>query len=954
MVLGIVGGWAGHLAAEEPAAPVPTPQALDFFESRIRPVLVERCEKCHSARSGKPKGGLSVDSRAGLLRGGESGPAIVPGHVDESLLIRALAHDGTFYDMPPDGKLPERVIADFRRWVELGAPDPRGEGPPGREVPPAAVDLAAGRQFWAFQPPQRVPPPSVRETTWPRTTVDRWILAGLEREGLTPAPDADRATLLRRLTFDLIGLPPTPEELADFLGDSSPDAVERVVDRLLHAPQFGERWGRHWLDVARYAESSGGGRSMVFLQAWRYRDYVIRSFNADKPFDRFVTEQLAGDLLPAESLEQQQDQLIATAFLMLGATNYEEQDKLQLEMDVIDEQLDLVGKGLLGLTISCARCHDHKFDPIPTRDYYALAGIFRSTDLLRHSNVSTWTERPLPLPPDEAAAVQAHERRVAALEAELKVTRAQAEPAAGKRIAAVADFPGLVLDDARAKRVGEWVESTSNRPYIGAGYLHDGNADQGSKTLTFVPEFPGEGLYEVRLAYTPGANRATNVPIEILHRDGEFNGTVNQREAPPIDGHFVSLGTFRFDASNQWFLLISNAGTDGHVIVDAVQFLPAGAAAARGDREAAPESRSNQQQEAARRVNALEQELKTLQAQAPPQPMVMAVADAPEITDCRICLRGNIQTLGEVVPRGFLQVVSPSVSGPLPQDESGRRELAAWITDPRNPLTARVFVNRVWQRLFGAGLVRTVDNFGTTGEPPSHPELLDELALQFVQEGWSVKKLIRELVLSRTYQMSTADDPAARARDPENRLLWRMNRRRLDAEALRDALLAASGELDLTAGGPTIRPDGPKGLSADGEYGYVFNDVRRSVYTPVFRNRLHELFEAFDFADPNATQGARNVSTVAPQALYLLNNPFVIERARKAAEQQLAVEEWDDATRVEQAFRRVLGRPPSPGEQRIALQAVTLPPAASLPERLAAWERLFQALFASLDFRYLN
>ena len=952
--------WAGWLVgfpvlcrgADQPAAP--SPEALEFFETRIRPVLVERCEKCHSSQLASPKGGLALDSREGLLAGGETGPAIVPGDAAASLLVQAVAYQGELYDMPPEGKLPDRVIADFRRWVELGAPDPRPAPEAAAAPKSAGIDLEAGRQFWAFQAPRAAPLPAVQDAAWPRSTVDHWLLARLEQDGLHPAPDADRATLLRRLTFDLLGLPPTPAEIDAFLADDAPDAVERVVDRLLDSPQFGERWGRHWLDVARFAESSGGGRSMVFPQAWRYRDYVIRSFNTDKPFDRFLTEQLAGDLLPATDLEQQQDQLIATAFLMLGATNYEEQDKQQLEMDVIDEQLDVLGKGLLGMTIGCARCHDHKFDPIPTHDYYALAGIFRSTDFLRHSNVSTWTERPLPLPEAQQQVVLAYQAQVTELEQQLQRARAQADAKQEVRIAAVTEFPGIVLDDTQARRVGEWVESSSVPPYIGAGYLRDDNAGKGSKTLTFTPEFPREGLYEVRLAYTASGNRATNVPIEILHRDGEFSTQINQKEKPSIDGRFVSLGTFRFDPSNQWFLLVSNEGTDGHVIVDAVQFLPADAPAVTAEADADANGAAKQRQAAAKRVRELEARIKELKAQAPPQPVAMIVGEATQIADCRICIRGNISTLGEPAPRGFLQVAQLSNPMPLSDKESGRRELAAWITDPRHPLTARVFVNRVWQHLFGAGLVRTVDNFGTTGERPSHPELLDQLALQFQQDGWSVKQLIRSLVLSRAYQMSSTADPAAAAHDPDNRLLWRMNRRRLDAEAIRDALLAASGELDLTPGGPTIRPDKGESLTADGEYNYVFTDTRRSVYTPIFRNRLHELFEVFDFADPNATVGARNVSTVAPQALFLLNSSFVMERARRASEAILARTDLDHDGRIELAFRQTLGRSPKPAEAEIARQAVGGSDDLPAAERQAAWERLYQALFASLDFRYLH
>jgi hypothetical protein len=806
------------------------------------------------------------------------------------------------------------------------------------------IDIEKGRQFWAYQPPRRHPVPAVKDTDWPRGDIDRFLLARLEASGLRPAADADRATLLRRASFDLIGLPPTPEEIDAFVGDPAPDAWEKAIDRLLASPHFGERWGRHWLDVARFADSSGGGRSLLFKDAWRYRDYVIEALNDDRPYDRFVREQIAGDLLPSASPEEQRRQLVAVGFLALGPTNYEGQDKDVLEMDVIDEQIDTLGRAFLGQTLGCARCHDHKFDPIPTRDYYALAGIFKSTKTLIHDNVSRWVDLPLPLPPAQEKIVAGHEAAVAALREKVRLAK-EAEKKSGKAVVAKGvvapkDLPGIVLDDAQARKVGEWTLSKYSGSYIGDGYLHDGNAGKGQKTLTFVPEFPVAGRYEVRLAYTPGSNRATKVPVHVLHLDGEFTGYVNEQETPPIDGRFVSLGTFRFDRSGQWYVLVSNEGTSGHVIVDAVQLLPADGAAAK-KAEPQPAAKTAPPDAAA-----LEARLKKLEADGPQRPAAMGVVEAAKVGDTSVCIRGNLNNRGDRVPRGFLQVATTGPAPAMPARQSGRRELAEWLASADNPLTARVMVNRVWHHLFGAGLVRTVDVFGSTGEPPSHPELLDHLALQFVRNGWSVKRLVRSIVLSRAYRMSTSGQSDARARDidPDNRLLRQMNRKRLEAECLRDAMLVASGTLDRTAGGSTMKP------GTASEVGYVFDDARRSVYLPVFRNRLPELFEVFDFADPNVVLGRRNVSTVAPQALFLMNNPFVMAQAREAARRALAAP-GDDAGRLERAYRSALGRAPTGRERDVALRFVAAQEGAA---RQAAWEGVYHALFACIDFRYVN
>ncbi|MDR3622720.1 MAG: PSD1 and planctomycete cytochrome C domain-containing protein [Paludisphaera borealis] len=706
---------------------------VEFFERKIRPVLVEHCYACHSVESStrkKLRGGLKLDSREGLLRGGDGGPAVEPGKPDESLLITALRHVDDLR-MPPKGKLPDEVVADFVAWVQRGAADPRSEpSPPARDVEKAPP---AGRDHWAYQPPVDAPPPPVRDASWPAGAIDQFLLARLEAAGLRPAAEADRAALIRRLSFDLTGLPPTPEEIDSFIHDPAPVAYERLVDRLLGSPHFGERWGRHWLDVARFGESLTL-RGLVLKEAWRYRDYVIDAFNADLPFDQFLREQIAGDLLPAGGLESQRRRRIAVTFLLLGNTNLEEQDKAQLEMDFVDEQIDVIGKAILAQTIACARCHDHKFDPIPTADYYALAGILHNAKALKHDNVSKWIEAPLPTSPEREAAV------------------------------------------------------------------------------------------------------------------------------------------------------------------------------------------------------------------APRRDMAMSLVESSAITEGRILVRGSVHSPGEPVRRGWLRAASRGAPPSFPSDQSGRRELADWLASADNPLTARVIANRAWHWLFGAGLVRTTDNFGTTGEAPTHPELLDWLAIRFVEDGWSTKSLVRRIVLSRTYRLASVDAPSGRAIDPENRLLGRANRRRLDAECLRDAMLSASGRLRYEMGGRSFPPD----LAAD--YGFQSRDSRRGVYEPVFRNALPDLFTVFDFADPSMVVGRRDASIVAPQALFLMNNPFVLEQARHAARRLLAESAADDSDRLDAAYLRVLGRAPTESERRITLDFLAR---ASAEDDEEAWSHVVHALFESADFRSL-
>jgi hypothetical protein len=501
--------------------------------------------------------------------------------------------------------------------------------------------------------------------------------------------------------------------------------------------------------------------------------------------------------------------------------------------------------------------------------------------------------------------------------------------------------------------VGEWQHSVFAGTYAGDGFLHDHNEGKGAKTITYTPTLPRSGRYEVRLAYTPSSNRAPNVPVTILHAEGEKTLTLDQREAPPIGGRFISLGQYAFEKDGAGYVLISNEGTTGVVVVDALQLIPVEDLSRIADVAAlpAPTADPNEAKEIAAKMRRLEIELKKLTAQAPRQPQTMSVAEAEDMGDTEIRIRGNVRALGPKVPRGFLQVAMPRGAPPeIAAHESGRRQLADWIASAENPLTARVTVNRAWAWLLGAGLVRTIDNFGTTGEAPSHPALLDHLARRFVADGWSVKKLVRAIVLSRTYQLATTPAPDAIQRDPDNRGFARANRRRLDAEQIRDAILWTSGELTLEIGGPNIGsgPTGATNLPVNAEYTYTFTDTRRSVYTPAFRNKRLELFEVFDFADINAPIGQRNVSTVAPQALFLMNHPFVVEQARRAAQRALAPADRDDLARIDEAYRVTLGRTPTSRERDLAQQFV------AAGGSVDAWAQLYQALFASIDFRYVN
>lgn len=913
------------------------PEDLEFFESKIRPALITHCYECHSEEKGKRKGGLWLDRRSGWEIGGDTGPAATPHDLAGSLLIETIRYDDPDLEMPPDGKMPAETIALFEEWVQRGLPDPRtGESQPAEE----GIDIEEGREFWSFQPR--------RSEFGEKKNIDDFINASLAEKGIDPAGPATPEARLRRAKIDLTGLIPTVAEQDEFLAGPTPEKWEEMIDRWLASDAFGERWGRHWLDIVRYADSSGGGRAMPFYDAWRFRDFVIDSFRADKPLDRLVTQHVAGDLLPYENLKERQENLVATGFLVLGPINYENQNKAELELEIVDEQLDTLGRAFLGQTIGCARCHDHKFDPIPTADYYSLAGIFLSTDFVTHANVSKWHTEPVPPTPEAKRAIAQYQQALAEAEksvADLKREIEELGGDAGSRKGGVSakELRGIVVDDTEAILTGEWQESTHSGRWVGAGYIHDRNEGKTEKSVRFEAIIPEEGEYELRMSFTTGPNRNTNVPVRIETRKNKLEVSVNERIDPEIDGLFQPLGTFKLESDEKVAVTIRNqTRTDGHVIVDAIQWLPLFEAES-PEENPDPTLLSRLQKE----LDEAEKQLKSVKKKAPEIPEAMSVVDheAEKISDTEIRIRGVESSRGETVPRGFLQVASWD-EREIPDTSSGRLELAEWLVDPQNPLTARVLANRIWLKLLGEGLVRTPDNFGVTGQAPTHPELLDYLAKRLIDSGWSTKALVREIMTSSVYSRSS--DVAEVAGDPENLLYHRAHRRSLDAETLRDAVLTLAGTIDKRGGGPSL----PKDFKT--EFGYEFTTLRRSVYVPVFRNSGHELFNTFDFANPNFTIGKRAQSSIPTQALYLTNSEFIHQHSAEAASELLQLPAANDIERVELAFRRTVGRFPKEEELAVAMNFLEESGETEEHDDADAWMALQRVLFASLDFRFLQ
>lgn len=860
-----------------------TADQVSFFETKIRPVLIRECYGCHSNKSGNVRGGLRLDTKELTAIGGGSGPAVVPGNLEESWLYNAITHQD--YVMPPKRKLPQNVIDDFRQWIEMGAPDPRVNNiaEVQSQITPEDIQVAK-KTFWAYQIPQRSQQPSVNDAAWPKTEIDQHILSGLEASGLQPADDAEAWKILRRLGFDLVGLPPTPLEIGAFTNawKKNPDqAIADVVDRLLETPQFGERWGRHWLDVVRYAESTGREVNMTYPHAWRYRDYVIDSFNADKPFDRFIQEQIAGDLLPVKTDEQWAANLVATTFLAIGPKNINEQNPVQFAADVVDEQIDATTRIFLGTSVACARCHDHKFDAIPQADYYALAGIFGNTTT----------------------------------------------------------FFGNVQSE--------------------YGSFSGAQAKQNSSLIILPVDDPSP-----------------------------FDRSYNKQELAELKQQIRDKQEDMRDA--------------------------------RQNRSRA-EATTNSQRERLRLLNQLQElsgKLGIVDTNGKPLSYCMGVQQLEDPKDVKLLLRGEIDQAAQVVQRGLPQVLCVS-DVRIPEGKSGRLELARWIGSEENPLTARVMVNRIWQHMIGRGIVTSTENFGVTGQRPSHPELLDYLAVRFVESNWSVKSMIREIATSRVYRMQSTFREDSHQIDPDNALVWRANPRRLDAEALRDAMLQISGEIDMTrprgsevakAGyvrvqqgrlesmrssrpamtssrpgmsdtrqpmnrqrrpgqrqgrggppgergpmmsrgpgpirGPSIRPTNPLDME-DAKF--------RSVYMPIVRDEEPRALEVFDFADSSAIIGQRETSNTANQALYMMNNPFVIQQSQAFAG-RITERASRPGQQIQLAFLLAYGRPPTPEEIAVTAKfargfASSTNLRTARPDTLQA---ICQSLFASAEFRYID
>lgn len=840
----------------EKVAVKPDRAGLQFFEKRIRPVLVKHCYECHSAESNEVKGGLWVDTREAIRAGGDSGPAVVPGRPNDGLLLDALRYES--FEMPPAGKLPDRVIADFTRWIRMGAPDPRARRKPVKPEPDASDDKT---DLWSLQPIDNPNPPAVRNGDWPRTGVDRFILARLEKKGLAPVGDAAPLTLLRRVHFDLVGLPPTPEDVAAFERDHSPEAYAAVVDGLLASPRFGERWGRHWMDVARYGESNGRSRDVLMPHAWRYRDYVIDAVNNDVPYDRFITEQIAGDLLPADDANERDRLKVATGFLAVGSKTLVGGT---MQMDLVDEQIDTTSKAVLGLTAACARCHDHKFDPIPTRDYYALAGIFLSTETLYGGGLKRKKD----------LAGQSQQLVVLGENATTKIAEIQKQQ---KELAGIAK---------RQKTL----------------------ANQQKKLQKRLPKDWQARLKELRR---------------------------NQADAGEGD---VASGTSGKNASAK------KAADRGAV---------------RRDKQILDYAKL------AREIRELRERADDLKKSGPDSlEFAIGVRDAGKPRDAQIHIRGEANNKGDRVDRGFVSAIDIDEVSQVDSSSSGRLDLARWMTHADNPLTARVAVNRVWLHLFGRGIVPTVDNFGNNGKEPTHPHLLDHLAHRFIQSGWSRKQLIRELVLSRTYRLSSELNEANFAADPDNRLYWRAVRRRLEAEAIRDAMLAASGRLRTTP------PDAsPVAEIGDGEVGRGINMKplkepfpHRSVYLPILRGIIPEMLKVFDFPEPSNVKGRRDETNVPAQSLFLMNSPFVIRQAEVMATRVIESSS-EPADRVERAFLLCYGRRPDAAETNRAVEFLTNKDPQRAPSNKtetkpvsehSRWTTFCHALLASAEFRYID
>ncbi|MCW3095538.1 MAG: Protein of unknown function (DUF1553)/Protein of unknown function (DUF1549)/Planctomycete [Chthonomonadaceae bacterium] len=1059
IVLGCVGSRAGAQATGADA---------EFFEKRVRPVLVESCARCHSADSKPPMGGLRLDSRAGLVKGGARGSALMPEAPAKSLLLRAISYSDAALQMPPTGKLSAEQIGVLTEWVQRGAPWPALKSAPAATsggIQP--FDLRARAKHWAWQPVRQPALPTVKQKAWSRNPVDLFVLAKLEAKGLTPAAPADKPTLLRRVTYDLTGLPPTPAELHAFLADTSPKAYEKVVDRLLASPHYGERWARHWLDLVRYAETDGHEWDIEKAGAYQYRDYLIRAFNADIPYNQFVTEQIAGDLLPHPRLNPQSqfnESVLGTGFYWLGAGKHAPVDLCDDEAERIDNQIDVLGKAFLGVGIGCARCHDHKFDAISTADYYALYGFLKSTrlqwapvgvpvapDLLRDlQTVREQAQQTLrqtaaqllrqaadPLQLDWAARLQAARKNrvdplyVVAVLREGEAARSP-EAFARARQDLVRQLQGDMERATKEQRETLWLEG------FGAGGVYkswtvSGDAFGSGPTTALTARVEGDKEAKVRAVFASGIARSDgltdkmpgtlrsptftltrpNILYHISGRNAHIRLILEgyQRLRDPLYGRLeMEINspdrlTWMTQNVQEWighraYIEIDKRG-DGYAALDRIGFSAGGppsdaldpqivrllddpsltsldavlykisalfqqvaaptfAAAGPAERKAvdallgwALQTRALPKSDAAHLADLLRDGAKLEARLSTPQP-ALAAGDGDGVNE-PVHIRGNYRTPGRVVARRFLEVCdrAPALGT---ETGSGRLQLAQRMTAASNPLLARVMVNRLWQNHFGEGIVRTPDDFGVMGERPTHPELVDYLASEFVRQGWSLKKMQRLMVLSRTYRMASDPDPKAEAADPQDRLLHRMPIRRLEAECIRDGILAVSGRLDPKLYGSPIMPNLNAFTPGRGAppSGPLDGDGRRTIYLSVRRNFLIPMLLAFDYPVPVTTQGRRSVSNVPSQALTLLNDPFVVAEAQEWAKHTLAEPGTPDQ-RIDRLYETAFSRLPKPVEREAARAFLAAQGQEyGKPDDPRAWSDLCHVLFNVKEFIFLH
>ncbi len=933
-----------------------------FFEKKVRPILVKHCYECHSEKANERSGGLWLDRKAGWAEGGDSGPAIVPGKVESSLLIESIRYGNEDLQMPPESRLSAEDIAILEKWVTMGAPDPRNAAIT-KTVRHEAIDYEQARQGWAYRPFLKPAIPVDRDG-WGTGDVDSFIVDRLKMKGLAPAEDEKPEQLLRRVHYDLTGLPPTRKEVAAFVSNPSTTAYAAVVDDLLSRRTFGEKWGRHWLDVARYADSNGGDRNFTFYQAWRYRNWVIDAFNRDVSYYDFVGAQLAGDLLPAENDEQRREQLVASTFLSLGPKMLTERDKEKLFLDTADEQIDTMGRAFLGLTLGCARCHEHKFDPVSQEDYYALAGIFRSTQVVLGTrngcvNVASWVEQPLPLPEPQQSELQAKVDRLE-LVMRLKVEKQFKKKAGGRMSAMMLALAGVIYDESDVELIGKWRKSSLNPNRFGDGYVVFDRGTGPSKAVIRA-SLPESGQYEVRVAYSSDKSRASSVPIRVDAWKETKTVTLDQRKKPRIGGLFVPIGRFEFEKGGRANVIIEIDDADGFVILDAVQFIPV------TDLKREAEALSKTELDPAFRMSdgELAKLLQKLIGELKGEELVMAPRDAHDAGDIHLRVRGEPGRKGEKIPRNFLRILHNGPAPQIPSGQSGRLQLADWMVSDSNTLLDRVIVNRVWHHLFGRGIVASVDNFGRLGQPPTHPELLDYLASSFRRSGGSLKSLVRRMVLSRVYQLSSHPGEELEKTDPQNHWFGRQNRRRLTAEEIRDSILFHSEQLDSEPGLATATP---QGVDLDKPFTFA-TQRKRTVYLPVARNNLATELGVFDAANPDLVSGRRAQTTVPTQALYLLNSNFVHEQAmllgKLAASQTVKPSTQKDGKSkrpaslthaAEWLYETLLARTPTADESKRAVDLLAALTADSQEsEKVAvACGHLAHVILASTEFLYLD